>query len=239
VANSGESGTILPNASQQVDHSGLFENLSPESSTEAIREVLSKIASLHLEPLAKDRLITTLAQCTKHNKKLLIETLAQLQLNGDGTENDILLPLIRKTLGVKFANGEHLLRTEDGSFLHWDKTHFVPIADGNIQAALTQAAQDLYIPGKPATNLARQAFKMLRETYPITNLAETEPSKYSVVNCLNGELWIDAEANVEFKAHSPKSRLTYRLDVQFDPDAKSPKYDEALLGIFAMACTRF
>ena len=54
-----------------------------------------------------------------------------------------------------------------------------------------------------------------------------------MVNCANGEVWLDESGEPELRPHDPGSRLTYCLPIVFDPSATCPAFDAALLGIFA------
>lgn len=54
----------------------------------------------------------------------------------------------------------------------------------------------------------------------------------SVINCLNGELWIDAEGGLEFVDHDPAHRLTHQLAAEYDPSAQCPRFMEALALVF-------
>lgn len=53
-----------------------------------------------------------------------------------------------------------------------------------------------------------------------------------VVNCTNGELWIDLDGSYSFKRHSPESRLTSQVACAFDPKAKCPTWDAMLYKVF-------
>jgi hypothetical protein len=56
-----------------------------------------------------------------------------------------------------------------------------------------------------------------------------------VVNCLNGELWISASGEVDLRPHRAASNLTYCLPIVYDPKAKCPMFDMAVLDIFSKA----
>jgi putative DNA primase/helicase len=56
-----------------------------------------------------------------------------------------------------------------------------------------------------------------------------------VINCANGEVWIAEDGSVELRPHQPESFLRHCLNVSYDPDAKSPMYDKAILEIFSEA----
>lgn len=54
-----------------------------------------------------------------------------------------------------------------------------------------------------------------------------------VVNCLNGEVWINGDGTVELRKHDPESYLTNLLNVEYDPAAKAPLYKQAVNAIFS------
>lgn len=56
-----------------------------------------------------------------------------------------------------------------------------------------------------------------------------------VINCANGEVWIADDGTIELRPHRPESYLRHLIDVNYDPDAKCPEYDKALLEIFSKA----
>ena len=53
-----------------------------------------------------------------------------------------------------------------------------------------------------------------------------------VINVKNGELWIQDDGSVALRPHSRDSKLTYCLDVVYDPAAKAPEFDKAINDIF-------
>jgi putative DNA primase/helicase len=56
-----------------------------------------------------------------------------------------------------------------------------------------------------------------------------------VINCSNGEPWIDANGTVELREHKATSYLRHCLNVPYDPAAKCPRYSKALREIFNRA----
>lgn len=235
MAISGEISFKSSDFSQHPDFWVLVDSLSPNSPPEVVKAALSKIALHNLEPLAKEPLIAKIAQRTRHSKKLITETFAQLQLHGDGAENDIALTLMRRTLEVKFSGGKHLMRAEDGSFLFWHGTHWNFITEQELRASFLHVAKNISIQGRTPPKLSRQAYEILRDVHPTSSISENQDQKYSIINCLNCELWIAPNGNVEQKPHNPESKLTYCLNVEYDPAATAVKFDDALLGVFAKA----
>jgi P4 family phage/plasmid primase-like protien len=83
--------------------------------------------------------------------------------------------------------------------------------------------------------LMNQVFELLTPTLakrPQIDLVKPYPP---VINCANGEVWIDANGKVELRKHAPESHLRHCLDVVYDPKAKSPMFDKAVREIFAEA----
>jgi putative DNA primase/helicase len=71
--------------------------------------------------------------------------------------------------------------------------------------------------------------KLADETDRLGFLAEPLP----VINCTNGELWLDERGKVKLQPHRPESYLRHCLDVAYDPEAECPEYDRAVKEIFA------
>jgi len=91
-------------------------------------------------------------------------------------------------------------------------------------------------PGQNAEPLIRQTAALVRTKLAINDdrlrfTAEPLP----VINCRNGELWILKDGRVELRPHRPSSFLRYCLEVDYDPTARCPRYDAAVLAIFAKA----
>ena len=64
----------------------------------------------------------------------------------------------------------------------------------------------------------------------VLRLTEEPPP---VINCRNGELWIEDDGSVKLRPHRHDSYLTYVLDVAYNPDARCPLFDRTMAGIFA------
>ena len=53
-----------------------------------------------------------------------------------------------------------------------------------------------------------------------------------IINCLNGELWLNSKGEYKFKKHKAESHLINVSNVKFNPKATCPKYDAALRETF-------
>lgn len=62
------------------------------------------------------------------------------------------------------------------------------------------------------------------------NLQSNHPPR--VVNCTNGELWLEADGQVVFKRHKPDSRLTSQVACAFDAKAECPTWDSMVARVF-------
>ena len=53
-----------------------------------------------------------------------------------------------------------------------------------------------------------------------------------VLNCTNGELWINDDGSMELKESSPASRMFHSLNVAWNPEAECPTYKRVLKEVF-------
>ncbi len=210
------------------------ETLGAMSTAPEIQAVLTKAADAQLSPIETSKLIATIAAATKMPKKALNDELKQIAQQGIAT-SDIALIIAQTTLNSDF-NDIHLKLGVDGQYWRYNKTHWQPAATPFINNLLMKTSVKLStLDGKksiPAlVNSARSCLNhLLGSDDDVLGLTETP---LPVINCSNGELWIEADGSVVLKPHRPESRLTSCLSVAYDPVANCPKYDAALSGIFS------
>jgi P4 family phage/plasmid primase-like protien len=152
------------------------------------------------------------------------------------SDRDIPHQVAMATLATQFANGKKLL-SYDGKFYHFDQGYWQPI-DENAVASRTLAAMTTMRP-EPRGNtasIATQAVKLLlmnqaRSADPFAAANLTSP----VINCRNGEVWLNKRGRIDFRPHTPANHLNHRLNVDYDPTAKCPIYDRTVREIFAGA----
>lgn len=53
-----------------------------------------------------------------------------------------------------------------------------------------------------------------------------------VVNCMNGELWLETDGRRGFKRHNPAHRLTSQVACEYDPKATCPTWDAMVAKVF-------
>lgn len=145
--------------------------------------------------------------------------------------------VMQAVLDSHYAGGLHLLRPSDGQFWAYDGTRWAPLGRQVLSGIVLKAIQAM--PGRRGQNTASLMQQVLR-LIEARVAADGDPLRFNapplpVINCRNGELWIDANGMVERRQHSPTSYLRHRLDIDYDPTATCARYDAAVLGIFGKA----
>ena len=215
----------------------LADDLSSESGPENINVVLAEITRTDLDHVSARKVLDRVHERTNLPISDLKRALKALATGGDGKSPDLGMRIADTVLDDYYAGGEHLIRTTDRRFWHYTGTHWKPVSDEFLFKRVVEVVEHVIRPtGVSYRSASEAAFKLLiartaAEGDTLRLAAEPRP----VINCLNYELWIGAEGEVDLRAHDPESRLTYCLDVEFKPDAQCLRYDEALQGIFAKA----
>ncbi|MER9602793.1 phage/plasmid primase, P4 family [Mesorhizobium sp. M0243] len=137
-------------------------------------------------------------------------------------------------LDREFAGGDHLLSGPDGQFWHFNGRFWVPISPKSLRKRALTLITALAGP-KPNTASLLNQFetvlhaKVAADGDPLGFMTDPRP----VINCRNGEVWLAHDGAPQLKPHSFNSYLRYCLDVDYDPRAKAPLFDQALADIFA------
>jgi len=143
--------------------------------------------------------------------------------------------LAMSTLADRFACGEHLL-FHAGQFYEYGETHWSPMAEELVRKAVLDQIEDLEKQADLRVSLIGEAVSYLRikcvtTTDPFGEVSQLRP----IVNCQNGEVWLEAGGRVRLRKHRPNSGQLHCLPVVYDPDATCPEYDAALERIFSKA----
>jgi putative DNA primase/helicase len=152
---------------------------------------------------------------------------------GDGDAAEQLMQLV---LDRHFNGGKHLLLSTDGQFWHYDVRLWRVVPDQWVSGKVLEVIQGNPPKNQKTASLLGQVLTLLKAKLAVKDdrlsfVANPPP----VINCANGELWIGPDGSLDLRAHRPESHLRHCLDVVYDPDAACPKYDKALLEIFANA----
>lgn len=150
------------------------------------------------------------------------------QANGDSAEY-----VVDALLHQHYAGGKHITLGADGLFWVYDGKKWSASSKSVIQAKLLQTISALPVKQSMSKNaLLKQSMELLTPKLALKPPIDPAVPLPSVVNCNNGELWIDEQGKLELRPHKPESYLRHCLNVDYDQKATSPRYDTALRQIF-------
>jgi putative DNA primase/helicase len=142
--------------------------------------------------------------------------------------------LMQLALDQHFAGGKRLIFGVEGRFWHYDGRVWRVVPDHWVSGKVLQTTKSNPVRNQKTASLLSQVLTLLKAKLAakddVLGFVADPPS---VLNCRNGEVWIGPDGGVELRAHRPESHLRHCLDVDYDPDAQCPKYDRAVLEIFA------
>jgi putative DNA primase/helicase len=198
-------------------------------------------SGMSLQALSAALVAENLAKCVPPLDDAEIETIVASVTRypaisaGDG---DAAEQLMQQVLDRHFNGGKHLMLSTDGRFWHYDVRLWRVVPNHWVEGKVLEIIQGNPIKNQKtaSSSLLSQVLTLLKAKLAVKDdrlSFVTNPPP--VINCTNGELWIGPDGTVDLQPHRPESHLRHCLDVTYDPDAASPKYDQALLEIFAKA----
>lgn len=199
-----------------------------------IGSVLEMVQSARLSALQESAVLNSIKSRTKTPVSALRAALAEITSRGMIGSPDEGLAIAKTVLNRFYADGAHLIRAMDKSYWTYTGTHWTRITDEQVFAKVLEVVQTVgSAKRKDYRALAESAARLLvgltAADGDVLRLTEEPPP---VINCRNGELWIDDDGSVNLRPHRADSYLTYSLDVDYNPAALCPRFDAALLGIF-------
>lgn len=213
-----------------------IERLNSQSTISDIKEVLRLLLSyshgqrMHfLDKIAKD------TPFKKASLKALMEEVAsEASLSKPSDMSDHLMEAM---LMAAFKGGEHLLLSSDRTYWRYNGCYWEPIPDQHLKKSLLPHARKFVqeLEGETVAHFNNSIMNILegrvyREDNPLRQANREMPT---IINCLNGELHFDDNGDVTLKPHRPESYLRHCLNVEYDPAATCPMFDQAVLEIFA------
>lgn len=203
-----------------------------------IKEVIKMIT--YLSTAEQKSTIDQIHTLTKRPKTVLNELLKEVKNEAKTTQpmdwSDYMMELF---LEEKFKSGQNLLRSCEGSYWQYNGKYWEPAPTDFLKKEMIPYAREIVAASetKTASSLIRDALNLLegrvyRENDPLRQLDLNIPT---VINCQNGELWFNEAGDVALKPHRAESYLRYCLNVAYDPSAKSPMFDKAVLEIFSQS----
>ena len=206
-------------------------NLPPDPAGEEIAKCLRLIKAADVYERAKA--IDLLSKTTKISKGAINKMLADLDSK---LADDLALLISRKTLEITFHKGKHLTCPPSGLLYGFRGTHWIKISDEFmsklVQTTLHNLKEKIDIKANELT-LIQQAVKLSRiEVSTLRDKLHSTDLPQPVINCKNGELWIDRDGTHKLKPHTYRSYLLNCLNVDYDPSADCPLFIDTLQGIF-------
>lgn len=202
-----------------------------------VSTVCANLVIADASPQQREQVVNVLVQRdqgrlgTRLVKAIIKAEDAKLHDGGDGSD-DICMDMAEKTLEKHYGGGKHLVRTDDGSFWHYTGTHWHVIVDEEVKNRILDVVKSespkMGYPAAVAGALGLLAVDQHRRG-DVMRLLDESPA---VINCLNGELWINRDGTAELRDHDPASYLTNCLNVTFDPKATCPTWDSAISATF-------
>jgi putative DNA primase/helicase len=174
-------------------------------------------------PLATDEVERIVASVTKYPSR-------------SGGDGDAAEQLMQVVLERHFEGGKHLMLSTDARFWHYDGRLWRDVPDHWVSGKVLEIIQANPVKNQKTASVLSQVVTLLKAKQAVQNDVLSFVSDPSpVINCANGEVWISPDGGVKLRPHRPESHLRHCLDVSYDPEAASPRYDKALLEIFARA----
>lgn len=217
----------------------------------ARNDTLTSIAGrLHNAGIGSESLLAALLQenqrCDPPLDKEEVERIARSigskpSKPGAVTQGDLAERVTKLVLDRDFGGGDHLIYCLDGRFWMYNGKHWEPIQESWLRGRTLAAIQTMTDRGGTATSaIIGQVAALLKAGRSVND----DPLRFigtppPVINCSNGELWINTDGSVELRKHEAKSYLRHCLSVAYDPAAKCPRYDKALKEIFSRAAPTY
>lgn len=213
-----------------------ISKLGNTSELDAIKDVMKLLLSLPVPQ--RDFYLDEIARQTLR-KKGATKSLFKMVVTEDSRScpqgsADKLMEIL---LDGEYGGGNYLTYTADKIYLRYNGKYWEHIPEQQIKNDLLPFARkfikDMDEGSIPLFNnsvLNILEGRVYREDDPLRSMNNDIAP---VINCLNGELWFDDKGDFELKPHRADSYLRHCLNVEFDPNATSPKFDEAILDIFS------
>jgi hypothetical protein len=215
--------------SRAVDARKAMEALPGNATPADLRPLLALIVKL--PAMEQDGFLKELKAKTKISIGALRR---EMPMADDTDDTDAGMIVARQVLTEHYEGGRLLIRSIDKAFWYYNGRFWEPVKNDDEIRGRCLAPTLALGPMKMTVNsVARQALQLLEamQARPGDPLRLTQPP-LPVVNCRNGELWINDDLTVDLRPHRPESYLTHGLDIDYDPAGTCPMFDKALLAIF-------
>lgn len=235
IADIGEILALLGIGSPDLEKE--LSKLNNRSTPEDIREVIKTLVGLPDSDI--DFYTEKIKNITKLNKKVLQLMLKEAATAGPSYgATDLADQVVQGFLQTHFENGKNFIRSSDKRYWFYNKMYWQEMPDDLVKKYILNYARDLLAEGQINVSLSalidassnileghsyemEDPFKLFNRNMP------------PVINCKNGEVWFEENGEAALKPHRADSYLRHCLNVDFDPAASSPEFDQAMKDIFS------
>ena len=146
--------------------------------------------------------------------------------------------LANTTIETVFKKGKHILTEPNRQVWAFHKTHWKPMSDEYlgklVYGVLDTLKTKMEIESNEVT-LVSNAVKAIRmRSSVLTSRLFTTDHYLPVINCSNGEVWIEKDGSHTLKAHTYRSYQLRCLNVDYDPSAECPLFMRTMREIFEL-----
>jgi len=219
-----------------------IDEVTPSCDIKQIKSVLDDIC--YLDPLDRHDALDALARQSNRPKSVLAEALKRLMQSlapvvGERPTSsmDAGDEVTYTALDQVYNKGANII-TLGGQFWTYTGKYWKPTDQDVVGKDVMYVVRD-WVQANPKSkksvaSLTDEVLKTLkRESSSEEDLLRLTVQPPPVINCLNGEIWIDERSGQhEFKPHDPRSYLTHRIDTDYDPEAQCPLFESTLTDIF-------
>ncbi len=210
---------------------GKANALDEYSSDDAIIDAIR--ATMHCEHLTTARAIKAIAKNTDLTQGQIKAIQAEVLKDDLG---DLARLLAEMTLRKSFNGGKNLIYNYNSQFWTYNGVYWQTVSREYIGKFVIQNLDFLRtkMTIKQSENeLVTNAVNLIARLKataddPLDLKCKPKP----IINCLNGELWLNSKGEYKFKKHKAESHLINVSNVKFTPKATCPKYDAALKETF-------
>lgn len=227
--------TIPANDAKEIQCSGialkLAEALNSESDdSQILRAIKASIQANTLEQIKAQKIIRKAVNLSVSDFNKIVNSVK------DDVYCDISRKLAEATINDRFNLGRGLVMN-NGQFWMYNGKYWQPIRTEYVGKTVIEELDSM----RSAITIEIRENTLVNDTVSLmgklTSSCEDKlrltAKPYPVINCDNGELWIDESGNTELKKHNPHSYLLQVLNVRYDPEAKCPQFDKAIHKTFS------
>jgi P4 family phage/plasmid primase-like protien len=144
--------------------------------------------------------------------------------------------LANTTVGNLFNKGRHIINEPDGKVWLYRKTHWVPVHDEYLGKLVFKMLDKMKAETEARVDeitIVKKAITTIRHRTAVRESKIHKKKDFlSIINCANGELWLNEDGTHTLKPHKYDSYRISCLEAEYDPTAEAPLFMDTLKGIF-------